>query len=37
MDWVEVVGALAAVVVAIIVSSVWFFVQRARLRMEVDL
>ena len=37
MDCVEVVGALAAVVVAAIVSAVWFFVQRARLRVEVDL
>ena len=37
MDWVEIVGALAAVVVATIAFAVWFFVHRARLNVEVDL
>ena len=37
MDWVGIVGALAAVVVATIAFAVWFFVHRARLNVEVDL
>ena len=37
MDWVEIVGALAAVVIATIAVAVWFLVHRARLNVEVDL